>query len=155
MQNPKLTRGLSATGFGILLLLLVGCQPASPTDGKAEQSNPDPVVIGSATGTPANGQTVGDVADGFDGDVEPTEQAADQRFAGMSSDVADLLERMESCYSLVADAKNGAMSADEAGDLQSQLGCDEIESDINRTLQQYADQPKVAQLIQQMKATRR
>ena len=155
MQNPKLTRGLSATGFGILLLLLVGCQPASPTDGTPEQSNTDPVVIGSATGTPANGQTVEDVADGFDGDVEPTEQAADQRFAGMSSDVADLLERMESCYSLVPDAKSGAMSADEAGDLQSQLGCDEIESDINRTLQQHADQPKVAQLIQQMKATRR
>lgn len=155
MHNIKLTRGLSATGFGILLLLLVGCQPPSPTDGTPEQSNTDPVVIGSATGTPADGQMVDDVADGFDGDVEPTEQAADQRFAGVSSDVADLLERMESCYSLVADAKNGAMSADEAGDLQSQLGCDEIESDINRTLQQYADQPKVAQLIQQMKATRR
>lgn len=158
MQNPKLTRGLSATGFGILLLLLVGCQPASPTDGKAAQSNPDPVVIASATGTPANGQTVGDVADGFDGDVEPTEQAADQRFAGMSSDVADLLERMESCYSLQADARStkagGVISADEALELQDQLGCDEIEADIARTLQQHPDQPKVAQLIQQMKATK-
>ena len=154
MQNPKLTRGLSATGFGILLLLLVGCQPASPTDGKAAQSNPDPVVIGSATGTPADEQTVEDVADGFDGDVEPTEQAADQRFAGVSSDVADLLERMESCYSLQTDAKSGAISPNEALELQDQLGCDEIESDISRTLQQHADQPKVAQLIQQMKATK-
>ena len=152
MQNPKLTRGLSATGFGILLLLLVGCQPASPTDGKAAQSNPDPVVIGSATGTPANGQTVGDVADGFDGDVEPTEQAADQRFKGVSSDVADLLERMESCYSLAADAKVGTISSDEAVDLQDQLGCEDIEADIGNSLKQNTDQPKVAQLIQQMKA---
>ncbi|MFZ3194500.1 MAG: hypothetical protein WA154_15020 [Moraxellaceae bacterium] len=156
MQNPKMFRRCKTVGCVTLLLVLIGCQPPQSTD-SAQPAQTE----GSATTAPAENlredgsAMVIDVADGFDGDMEPTEQVSDQRFAGVSSDVADLLERMESCYSLVADAKSGAMSADEAGDLQSQLGCDEIDSDINRTLQQHADQPKVAQLIQQMKATRR
>ena len=156
MQNPKMFRRCKTVGCVTLLLVLIGCQPPQSTD-----STQPAQTEGSATAEPAENlredgsAMVSDVADGFEGDMEPTEQASDQRFAGVSSDVADLLERMESCYSLVPDAKSGAMSADEAGDLQSQLGCDEIESDISRTLQQHADQPKVAQLIQQMKATRR
>lgn len=156
MQNPKMFGRCKTVGCVTLLLVLIGCQPPQSTD-SAQPAQPE----GSATTVPAENlredgsAMVSDVADGFDGDMEPTEQVSDQRFAGVSSDVADLLERMESCYSLAADAKSGAMSADEAGDLQSQLGCDEIESDISRTLQQHADQPKVAQLIQQMKATRR
>lgn len=156
MHHLNSTGRCKTIGFGALLLLLVGCQPPQSTDSAQSGQTETSATTASADTLREDGSVaVSDVADGFEGDMEPTEQAADQRFAGVSSDVADLLERMESCYSLVADAKSGAMSADEAGDLQSQLGCDEIESDINRTLQQHADQPKVAQLIQQMKATRR
>ena len=157
MQTKKIMGRFQAVVVAALLLGVVGCQQPAPVDAvedapSAEVGNTAQHVV-TADASPPNA-----VDDGFDGGV-PTEQASDQRFAGVSSDVADLLERMESCYSLAADARSaemsGAMSADEAGDLQSQLGCDEIESDINRTLQQHADQPKVAQLIQQMKATRR
>lgn len=153
MQTKKIMGRFQAVVVAALLLGVVGCQQPAPVDAvedapSAEVGNTAQDVV-TADASPPNA-----VDDGFDGGV-PTEQASDQRFTGVSSDVADLLERMESCYSLAADAKSGAMSADEAGDLQSQLGCDEIESDINRTLQQHADQPKVAQLIQQMKAARR
>ena len=160
MQNPKMFRRCKTVGCVTLLLVLIGCQPPQSTD-----STQPAQTEGSATAEPAENlredgsAMVSDVADGFEGDMEPTEQASDQRFAGVSSDVADLLERMESCYSLQADARStkagGAISADEALELQDQLGCDEIEADIARTLQQHPDQPKVAQLIQQMKATRR
>lgn len=150
MQNPKLIGRFKPLGFGILLLLLVACQPQRSTD---EQPGADSVAVESSAASQQDEQTPVDVTDGFDGDVEPTEQAADQRLAGVSSDVADLLERMESCYSLQNDAKSGAISPNEALELQDQLGCDEIEIDIARTLQQHPDQPKVAQLIQQMKAT--
>lgn len=153
MQTKKIMGRFQAVVVAALLLGVVGCQQPAPVDAvedapSAEVGNTAQDVV-TADASPPNA-----VDDGFDGGV-PTEQASDQRFAGVSSDVADLLERMESCYSLAADAKSGAMSADEAGDLQSQLGCDEIESDISRTLQQHPDQPKVAQLIQQMKATQR
>ncbi|MEC7119379.1 MAG: hypothetical protein VXW65_05705 [Pseudomonadota bacterium] len=91
-----------------------------------------------------------DVQDGFDGEIEYAEIAS-ERFAGVSADVVDLLERMESCYSLDTDLKSGQIPSTEAGELQDQLGCGEIEADIARTSQQHADEPKVEQLIQQMK----
>lgn len=158
MQTKKIMGRFQAVVVAALLLGTVGCQQPAPVDAvedapSAEVGSNTAQDVVTADASPPNA-----VDDGFDGGV-PTEQASDQRFTGVSSDVADLLERMESCYSLAADARSaetsGAMSADEAGDLQSQLGCDEIESDISRTLQQHADQPKVAQLIQQMKATQR
>jgi len=156
MQNPKILGQFKTIGCTALLVLLVGCQPSPSEDAAQAAQNADAIATEQAEHLSDDPQpTVSAVADGFEDDTEPTEQAADQRFAGVSSDVADLLERMESCYSLAADAKSGEMSAAEAGDLQSQLGCDEIESDISRTLKQHSDQPKVAQLIQQMKATRR
>lgn len=156
MQTEKIMGRCKVVGVGALLLLLIGCQPPQSTDSEQSAQTTASATTASADTLREDASAVViDVADGFEGDMEPTEQASDPRFAGVSSDVADLLERMESCYSLAAEAKSGAMSVDEAGDLQSQLGCDEIESDINRTLQQHADQPKVAQLIQQMKATRR
>jgi len=154
MQTKKIMGRFQAVVVAALLLGVVGCQQPAPVDAVEDAASAE---VGSNTvqdEVTADASPPNAVDDGFDGGV-PTEQASDQRFAGVSSDVADLLERMESCYSLAADAKSGAMSADEAGDLQSQLGCDEIESDINRTLQQHVDQPKVAQLIQQMKAARR
>lgn len=154
MQTKKIMGRFQAVVVAALLLGVVGCQQPAPVDAVEDAASAE---VGSNTAqdeVTADASPPNAVDDGFDGGV-PTEQASDQRFAGVSSDVADLLERMESCYSLAADAKSGAMSADEAGDLQSQLGCDEIESDISRTLQQHPDQPKVAQLIQQMKATRR
>lgn len=157
MLTPQLAGRFQSVGLAIMLCCLVGCQQQTSSESGGDAQATEPVAVERSDGAGQAEETpVPDtVADGFEGDMEPTEQASDQRFAGVSSDVADLLERMESCYSLAADAKSGAMSADEAGDLQSQLGCDEIESDISRTLQQHADQPKVAQLIQQMKATRR
>lgn len=155
MQSPKYTNHIRAAGLGVLLLILVGCQPQNTTDSSVNSSNEDPAVIESSTNVSLERPPVENVADGFEGGVEQMEQISETRFAGVSSDVADLLERMESCYSLQADAKSGVISADEALELQDQLGCDEIEADITRTVQQHPDQPKVAQLIQQMKATRR
>lgn len=155
MQNPKHTHHIRAIGLGALLLVLVGCQPQNPTDSSLESPNADPAVVESSTSVPLERRPVENVVDGFEGGVEQMEPVSDPRFAGVSSDVADLLERMESCYSLQADAKSGASSADEALDLQSQLGCDDIDADITRTLQQHPNQPKVAQLIQQMKTTKR
>lgn len=150
MHDPKNARRLRSIVLGVLFLLLAGCQQSNNSTETSEQPDATGTTPHAAVGT--EGQSSPEVADGFDGDTEPTEQAADQRFKGVSSDVADLLERMESCYSLAADAKVGTISSDEALDLQDQLGCEDIEADIGNSLKQNTDQPKVAQLIQQMKA---
>ena len=104
MHHLNSTGRCKTIGFGAILLLLVGCQPPQSTDSAQSGQTETSATTASADTLREDGSAaISDVADGFEGDMEPTEQAADQRFAGVSSDVADLLERMESCYSLVAD----------------------------------------------------